>query len=537
MVHFQSPFVRLLLVTLLLATTTIAVNANNSIVTEPRTSIGFDEKFQRNTLQTLGVRTKGPIKVYAVGQYGKQLFLLKMNFSVNAEKMANALVDALKPRCEKLKCDSGQVEEFKQYVVGALPDGAKSGTKLLFNTGGNKVTLAVNGKAAAGKMSGKAISQAFAGIYTDSSAVCRMNPIELTSSKKVTQDKSSSSSDKEARDAEFNATLGIVAATTLAFILWITKPDATTRVSQLNLYPIKSCAEQSVEQATVTPKGFSGDRIAMVVDKEGKCCTSRDKDKAKLFFMQPTVELNGSNDAESIRVTAGAAYYPLDVDLTKSAPTKSISHNEAPGTLQLQDYGNVAAAWFETATGIPGARLTGIGSDYKRNVMVNPGQGDAVPLDNAPVSLADEAPFLLTNEASLEDLNQRLEAQGKLPVDMRRFRPNIVLLRHSDAKAWEEDTWLKIRIGDHVEFFVWQPCGRCTMTTIDRDSLARTGEPLATLNTFRENKHGQRNFGMHLVPDPATLRSDSVIRVGDTMEVLEYHQERLSDWKEKFDGQ
>ena len=74
------------------------------------------------------------------------------------------------------------------------------------------------------------------------------------------------------------------------------------------------------------------------------------------------------------------------------------------------------------------------------------------------------------------------------------------------------------------------------MTTIDRDSLDRSGEPLATLNTFRESDKGQRNFGMHLVPDPATLNGqEDVVHVGDPIEVLEYHQDRLKEWQENKD--
>ena len=46
------------------------------------------------------VRTKGPIKVYAVGQYG-DTFLLKMSYGVGASKMTAALADALKPRSAK----------------------------------------------------------------------------------------------------------------------------------------------------------------------------------------------------------------------------------------------------------------------------------------------------------------------------------------------------------------------------------------------------------------------------------------------------
>mmetsp|Transcript_21102 Transcript_21102/g.37960 ORF Transcript_21102/g.37960 Transcript_21102/m.37960 type:complete len:132 (+) Transcript_21102:3-398(+) len=128
---------------------------------------------------------------------------------------------------------------------------------------------------------------------------------------------------------------------------------------------------------------------------------------------------------------------------------------------------------------------------------------------------------------------------------MRRFRPNLVISGgtkgdKSSLPPWIEDTWKKIRING-VDFFVWQRCGRCIMTTIDRDSLDRAprGEPLATLNTFREGAHGQRNFGMHLIPDPASLAKKAgnaalTVHVGDTIEVLEYDQERLKEWKTKF---
>ena len=96
--------------------------------------------------------------------------------------------------------------------------------------------------------------------------------------------------------------------------------------------------------------------------------------------------------------------------------------------VKLQDYGDEVARWLQTATGIENARLTGIGAGYKRIVEVNPDQGDKIPTEqDAPLSLADEAPYLLTSTSSLKDLNQRMQKRGKDPVDMRRFRPNIVI--------------------------------------------------------------------------------------------------------------
>ena len=47
------------------------------------------------------------------------------------------------------------------------------------------------------------------------------------------------------------------------------------------------------------------------------------------------------------------------------------------------------------------------------------------------VSFGEFAPYLITNEASLDALNEELP----MPVSMTRFRPNIVV---RGLKAWEE---------------------------------------------------------------------------------------------------
>ena len=70
----------------------------------------------------------------------------------------------------------------------------------------------------------------------------------------------------------------------------------------------------------------------------------------------------------------------------------------------------------------------------------------------------DGFPFLLTNDASLRDLQKRCPAS----VQMEQFRPNLVV---TGAQAWEEDTWKVIRIGS-VIFDVVKPCSRCIFTTV-----------------------------------------------------------------------
>ena len=75
------------------------------------------------------------------------------------------------------------------------------------------------------------------------------------------------------------------------------------------------------------------------------------------------------------------------------------------------------------------------------------------------------------------------------------------------------------------------------MTTIDRDTLKRCGEPLTTLSTFRERDNGMRNFGMHLIPvldNGDNENNMGNISVGDSIEILQYDEDRRAEWIRLF---
>lgn len=325
------------------------------------------------------------------------------------------------------------------------------------------------------------------------------------------------------------------------------KRQEVPTVQELYIYPIKSCGEIRLpNSAKVTPIGFEHDRILQVVargatEKESPLqpdfsyCTPRDKRYEKLFHVKPTLINNGSSTLElSSKHVDNSFTLKLEEVLSRfgslvTRPTYTTILGGASS--MLEDCGPNVAKWLEEATGISECRLVGISENFRRYVKVNPNQGDDIPTGLMPsVSLADEAPFLLTTRSSLADLNKRLGKKGKQEVDMRRFRPNIVI---DGLQPWEEDSLKRIRIGA-VEFHVWQRCGRCTMTTIDRDSLERGGEPLSTLSNFRERENGQRNFGMHLIPARPWDLTEQRISVGDEVEILEYDEERRGEWIRLF---
>jgi hypothetical protein len=141
-------------------------------VLESKTGIKFPEKSGGGKLQRLGVRYKGPIKVYAVGEYSDGTYMLKMSYGVGSKKMTSALAEALKPRCS----DGKAIEEFEDCLAKGLPNGAPKGTNMEFATGGGSLGVSVNGKRV-GAVGSKLLSSAFANIYSDGNAVCSMNAV------------------------------------------------------------------------------------------------------------------------------------------------------------------------------------------------------------------------------------------------------------------------------------------------------------------------------------------------------------------------
>jgi uncharacterized protein YcbX len=153
----------------------------------------------------------------------------------------------------------------------------------------------------------------------------------------------------------------------------------------------------------------------------------------------------------------------------------------------------------------------------RREIEIGFNRGDET------VSFADGFPLLVTVEASLANLNERLGSG----IPMSRFRPNLVV---SDAEPFAEDRWGVIRIGGST-FRAAKPCARCSVTTIDQDLGITTGkEPLKTLAAYRSARQvfGARYprfgldknsilFGLNLVPNEI----GSELNVGDQVEVLE----------------
>ena len=245
-------------------------------------------------------------------------------------------------------------------------------------------------------------------------------------------------------------------------------------VSELAVYPVKSCRQRVVTERMIDAFGFSGDRRWMVVDRDGKFITQRQFPRLVLV----TVEEQGAGILLSAEGMASLAVpFPRE---SEAAPLKVQVWKD---TCQVLWAGKEADDWLSRYLGVE-CRLAWMPDNFLRQVDRDYAEvGDQV-------SFADGFPFLLISEASLDDLNSRLET----PVPMHRFRPNIVI---RGCDPYEEDRWDRIRIGD-IEFSVAKPCSRCVMTTVDSQTGVKTGEPLRTLASYRRQDKGIM-FGQNLI--------------------------------------
>jgi uncharacterized protein len=286
-------------------------------------------------------------------------------------------------------------------------------------------------------------------------------------------------------------------------------------VASLYRYPVKSLRGTSLAEVTVERIGWQGDRRWMVVDKAGKFLTIREHP------VMTQIICDVKNNGKTSDVILHHPQYG-DVTVPQPQPMADVPRR-------------TVRVWSDA---VEAACTTDAAGDFLSKILGQPvdlvylDRPDARPVDMTfgklgdATSFSDGYPVLLTSTASLDNLNDRLAEAGAGAIDMRRFRPNLVI---SGAAAWAEDTWQRLRIGD-VTYRVAKPCARCVVTTRDADSGEQVDrqEPLRTLASFHRAANGGIIFGQNLIPEMA-----GAIRVGDPVDVLARGPSNLGSKPEK----
>ncbi len=263
-------------------------------------------------------------------------------------------------------------------------------------------------------------------------------------------------------------------------------------VSELHIYPVKSLGGISIHSSVVTDRGLQYDRRWMLVDENNKFLTQRELPHLALF--KTSIEKNSiiifHSDDEKDKI---------ELLLTPS-PGPAILVEVWNDTCEAQPAGDVVNEWFSEKLSIkckavymPETSKRNIDPDYSNN-------------ENNVTSFSDGYPVLLIGQASLDDLNNRLE----ISVPMNRFRPNIVF---SGGDPYQEDLLKAFKINS-IKFSAVKLCGRCVVTTTSQETAERGKEPLRTLATYRTINH-KISFGQNIISE-----GTGAIRIGQVLEIV-----------------
>ena len=262
-------------------------------------------------------------------------------------------------------------------------------------------------------------------------------------------------------------------------------------ITSLSSYPLKSAAPLNNNWVSILDMGLQGDRHYVLTKPDGVFVTGRTHPKITSIHCEYNAGELLLSHASAESLLLNSKQFPDQYQDTAIWGTK----------VRGQRCGKMADQWISDLLGEP-LFILYFGEKSKRKVINH---------SDYSVAFADGYPVLLTNQASLEHLNNRLLC----PVTMKNFRPNITF---SGSVPWAEDGWAKIKIGE-VVFALTKPCSRCVFTTVDpaTATLDPSLEPLKTLSSYRQEEGGTNViFGENML-----VLKGGTIKIGDQLEILE----------------
>lgn len=302
-------------------------------------------------------------------------------------------------------------------------------------------------------------------------------------------------------------------------------------ITDLRIYPVKSCRGISLRKTRIQMHGLALDRQWMFVDAEShKFVTIRQISRMIL------INTNLSDDGQTLILSVGDEKvhinaFPTPEWLARNTTLEKVNiwSDETDGYMYGPEVNDVFSKF--------------LGQDVR---LVYKGPMERVLSSNAKPELLgrsqstyfpDMMPILIASEASITELNGRLTAKGVNPITIERFRPNIII---RDNEPWSEDLWQLVRIipstssaspstgaNGKIAQMTKKPliidvvsrCARCQVPNVDPNTAEKhKHEPWDTLMSYRRVDEGFKYkpcFGMHSVP-----RSEGEIEVGMQLEVL-----------------
>ncbi|XP_012288201.1 mitochondrial amidoxime reducing component 2 isoform X3 [Orussus abietinus] len=247
-------------------------------------------------------------------------------------------------------------------------------------------------------------------------------------------------------------------------------------LSDLITFPVKSLGPIRMTEMECTTLGLKSgwlrDRTLMVIDLDGQFVTGRQ--------LPAMVQVSPSVSGSTLTLRA-PGMMAISVDLARIRG-KSFRAAVWGQAVAACDCGEEVARWLsrfllQEDTGL---RLVNYPLERSSREVRTKNQPFPLTVSADTGAYPDATSYSLINEASIADLNGRLEE----PVIPQNFRPNFVV---KGAEPYSEDTWDWVKIGQ-VIFRNVKPCTRCIFTTVDPETGKKHPkvEPLKTLKGYRQ---------------------------------------------------
>jgi len=315
--------------------------------------------------------------------------------------------------------------------------------------------------------------------------------------------------------------------------------DASIRLAEINVYPVKSCGGLSVHSWPLCKSGLLLDREWVVADAAGRALTL--KTHPRLALVKPVVDLaagvlllyassdqsweTSNSKKQQSRDQMGALpkkplALPLDAKVadalrTAGAQTMQLSEETShalsglvpatppscnidelsvrvcgqrrPATSVSQD----ANAWFSLLLGFPSYLLrTPEDSSASSATLIQQESSSRTSASSSP-AFANEAALLLVSRESIAHLDELL-SRPKL-ASTANFRANLVV---EGATSHAEDNWLSVSICRAI-LKIEKPCARCSVVNVDGRTGMIDGATLRILSSYRRDS-GNIYFGQFL---------------------------------------
>lgn len=259
--------------------------------------------------------------------------------------------------------------------------------------------------------------------------------------------------------------------------------SAIYSVKEIYIYPIKSLAGISCQEALAEEMGFENDRRWMLIDADNQMITQREHRIMSQFYPQ----ISG----KKISITFKDQKHEFSI---QEHLENSIEVNVWDDKSEVIEVNESTSKWFSEHLGFE-CKLVKIIKNGDRK------HESSKLKETFNVSLADGYPYLMIGSQSLDFLNEKLTDK----ITVLRFRPNLVI---STETPHEEDDFTSFKIGE-VNFKNIKTCERCIMVNNDPDNGKLKKEPLKTLSKYRVVNNSVL-FGTNVV----SLNS-GIISVGD----------------------